>query len=199
MRSINVYIYAAGEKQTVISCYKYIIFGCRISFAFLTFLQIKTCVKHSVEANALNPSEKLPLFFVAYNLKISLQFHCSSIGRFPWGCREFFCFLHLILLFWNQTFTWISLSPSSTARYFRSCPTTYCCCWNSSSKRSSCSAVKIVLFRLLLRMSWARSNAFSSCEVRSSSLHSGWNCSTMKKMKILKNDTHCKFFYWNTE
>lgn len=57
---------------------------------------------------------------------------------------------HLALRFWNQIFTWTSLSLSACAIWERSVRERYFLQWNSFSSSSSCSLVKAVrLLRLL--------------------------------------------------
>lgn len=54
------------------------------------------------------------------------------------------CFLNRILLFWNQTFTCVSVNLSEAASRRLSSPATYCCLENVLSNCSNCTGVKMV-------------------------------------------------------
>lgn len=90
--------------------------------------------------------------FLLHHLSVSLLSSCSN-EEFNvrwnsctlWLCCSWCSFRHLMRRFWNQTFTWASVNRSAWARYSLSGPTIYCWRANSPSRRSSCSAVKIVL------------------------------------------------------
>lgn len=71
----------------------------------------------------------------------------SSLTR--WVCCSWWTFRHFIRRFWNQTFTWASVSRKEWARYSLSGPTMYWVLANSPSSRSNCSAVKIVRTRFV--------------------------------------------------
>ena len=59
------------------------------------------------------------------------------------SCR-WACFLNRILLFWNQTFTCVSVNLSEAASRRLSSPATYCCLENVLSNCSNCTGVKMV-------------------------------------------------------
>ena len=58
-----------------------------------------------------------------------------------------FCFFHLVLLFWNQIFTWVSVKLRLSARFSLSHTDKYLVVLNLFSKATNCSYVKAVLAR----------------------------------------------------
>lgn len=88
--------------------------------------------------------------FLLHHLSASLLSSCSNEFNERWNsCTLWLCcswcsFRHLMRRFWNQTLTWASVNRSAWARYNLSGPTIYCWRANSPSKRSNCSAVKMV-------------------------------------------------------
>lgn len=65
---------------------------------------------------------------------------CWATGSRPSRCR-FFCFIRR---FWNQIFTWVSLSCSADAISIRRARVRYRLKWNSFSSSVSCLLVKLV-------------------------------------------------------
>lgn len=58
-----------------------------------------------------------------------------------------FCFFHLVLLFWNQIFTWVSVRLRDKARFSLSHTDRYRVARNLFSRATSCSYVNAVLAR----------------------------------------------------
>ena len=93
-------------------------------------------------------------------LRIANRFTCTGIGTTilglfipsgtgrPWT-RPAFTLFHFARRFWNQIFTWTSLSFNECAICDRSVNDKYFLLWNSFSSSSNCSEVKAVLRRLV--------------------------------------------------
>lgn len=75
------------------------------------------------------------------------------------GCKVLsapgFCFFHLVLLFWNQIFTWVSVRLKDRARFSLSHTDRYRVARNLFSRATSCSYVNAVLARRGLAQAWS--------------------------------------------
>jgi len=84
-----------------------------------------------------------------------------TLMREEWepGCKVLsapgFCFFHLVLLFWNQIFTWVSVRLKDKARFSLSHTDRYRVERNLFSRATSCSYVKAVLARRGLAQAWS--------------------------------------------
>lgn len=79
-----------------------------------------------------------------------------------------FCFFHLVLLFWNQIFTCVSVKLRDRARFSLSHTDRYRVARNLFSRATSCSYVKAVLARRGLAHAWSTRRRLcgdGSCEV----------------------------------
>lgn len=88
-----------------------------------------------------------------------------------------FCFFHLVLLFWNQIFTCVSVRLRDRARFSLSHTDRYRVARNLFSKATSCSYVNAVLARLGLAQACSerrRLCGVGSCGVISGSALSGF-------------------------
>lgn len=75
------------------------------------------------------------------------------------GCKGLsapgFCFFHLVLLFWNQIFTCVSVRLKDKARFSLSHTDRYRVARNLFSRATSCSYVNAVLARRGLAQAWS--------------------------------------------
>ena len=86
--------------------------------------------------------------FLANGAPLSVSTSHTSLGGRVWSTEC--CFLHFILLFWNQVFTCVSLRSSDEASSMRSGTDKYFFSANLDSRPSSCISVNTVRsFRFL--------------------------------------------------
>ena len=74
-------------------------------------------------------------------INYGFKFHSQKPMQINYAVSSF---LNRILLFWNQTFTCVSVNLSEAASRRLSSPATYCCLENVLSNCSNCTGVKMV-------------------------------------------------------